>query len=128
MLATSRQNQFHFKWNAIGELFRNLLVGKKYWRWIHQGQEMRNLKISLMLKDTLSFLSSKPWRNLSNALSIWSINMMAKSQWHLDKEPKFSLLDPPQKFEKFSSEGARITDQTDSLIHAQWEWGTEKTC
>lgn len=50
MSATSRQNQFHFKWNAIGELCRSVLIGKKYRRWRLQRQEMRNLKVSFNTK------------------------------------------------------------------------------
>lgn len=38
--------------------------------------------------------------------------VVAKSQWHLGKEPKFSIPVPLQKFRNWNSEDVQITHQT----------------
>lgn len=102
MLATSRQNQFHFKWNVIGELFRNMLIGKKYWRWMLQRQEMRNVKVSFNTKRHSVF---PVLENLTREKKIFkmlctfeTLIHWAESQWHLNKDPNCSPLGPLWKF------------------------------
>lgn len=101
MLATSRQNQFHFKWNTVAELFRNVLIGKKYWRWMLQRQEMRNLKVSFNTKRHSVFPGLKTLRKKKVSTTFCTFETLihrAESQWHLDKEPNCTLLGPLCKF------------------------------